>query len=426
MLCSRKLVAVRTAERLETLYLDFDGFFASVMQQAIPRLRGRPVGVIPFDTEAVTSMTVIACSREAKRHGVKNVMCVPEARQLCPDLVLVPQRPDLFRRAHLALMNEIECEIPIDAVMSIDELTCTLDTAASMDPRGLARRIKQRLRHNLGQYITCSIGFAANRLLAKIACKVNKPDGVTIWPPGDMPGPLFDQPLSAISGVGPRMEKRLARRGIVTMAGLWNTQPRQLRAIWGNVHGERMWYALHGYVLQAEPVRRSLYGHGRVLPPEWRDLEKARGCSRLLLVKAARRMRRDGFYARRLFLWINGYDDGWGGECALASVHDDHACLAGLETLWVRARASLPPSYKIIRCGVTLYDLTPDNARQTGLFEQDDAERRKWERLTAAMDELNLSHGRRVVTLGAWTPPPGGYAGGKIAYTRIPSAEDFL
>lgn len=88
---------MRKPETIEKLYLDFDGFFASVMQQAIPALRGRPVGVIPFEVEgrAADSTCVIACSKEAKRYGVKNVMPVPEARSLCPDILLVPQQPDL-------------------------------------------------------------------------------------------------------------------------------------------------------------------------------------------------------------------------------------------------------------------------------------------------------------------------------------------
>ena len=194
---------MRKPETIEKLYLDFDGFFASVMQQAMPRLRGRPVGVIPFETSAAYSTVVIACSKEAKAAGCKNVMRVPDALALCPDLVLVTQRPDLFRRAHNALLNEINCEIPIETVKSIDELTCTLDTAAIADPRGLAARIKGRIRQNIGEQITCSIGFAANRLLAKIACKVDKPNGVTIWPPETMPEPLFV--LAARNDAGHRL-----------------------------------------------------------------------------------------------------------------------------------------------------------------------------------------------------------------------------
>ena len=209
---------MRKAETIEKLYLDFDGFFASVMQQAMPHLRGRPVGVIPFETSAANSTVVIACSKEAKAAGCKNVMPVPEARAICPDIILVTQRPDLFRRAHNALLNEIACEIPIETVKSIDELACKLDRGNIADPLGLAKKIKDRIRANIGEHITCSIGFAANRLLAKIACKIDKPNGVTIWRPEDMPEPLFVLPLDTIPGVGSRMEERLRAPAFIRSA----------------------------------------------------------------------------------------------------------------------------------------------------------------------------------------------------------------
>ena len=129
---------MRKAETIEKMYLDFDGFFASVMQQADPKLRNKPIGVIPFETGAADSTCVIACSKEAKALGVKNVMPVREARRICPGLILVPQRPDLFRRAHNTLLNEIACEIPIETVKSIDELACKLDKSNIADPAALA------------------------------------------------------------------------------------------------------------------------------------------------------------------------------------------------------------------------------------------------------------------------------------------------
>jgi DNA polymerase-4 len=416
---------MRKAETIEKLYLDFDGFFASVMQQAIPSLRGKPVGVIPFETSAANSTIVIACSKEAKAAGCQNVMPVPEARKLCPDLVLIMQRPDLFRRAHNALLNEISCEIPIETVKSIDELACKLDKRSIADPEELAKRIKDRIRKNIGDQITCSIGFAANRMLAKIACKVDKPNGVTIWHPQDMPEPLLKRKLEDIPGVGRRMNTRLGRAGIFSIHDLYNAQPKRLRALWGNVNGERMWYALHGYDIAAQPTSRGMFGHGRVLPPQWRDTEHALACSRLLLTKAARRMRRDGYYANKLWLWLDIRNDAWFGEGELPCVQDDFACLSALNSLWEKAKAVLSTKAKIIRVGVTLADLSPANQRQLDIFLNDDIQRRKSERITNTVDNLNRKFGQRVVTLGPWTPPPGGYAGGKIAYNRIPSAEDF-
>lgn len=416
---------MRKPELIESLYLDFDGFFASVMQQAIPSLRGRPVGVIPFDTDAAHRTVVIACSKEAKASGCQNVMPVPEALRICPDLILVTQRPDLFRRAHNALLSEISCEIPIETVKSIDELCSILTPGDALEPEALAERIKQRIAVNIGPHITCSIGMAANRLLAKIACKVDKPNGVTIWRPEMMPGPLLGLKTVDVPGIGPQMEVKLARAGVATMRALLDTQPKHLRQLWGNVNGERMWYALHGYDVKAMPTARGMYGHGRVLSPGWRTLDKAEDCSRLLLMKAARRMRRDGFSARRLYLWLDMFKRPWFAEHTLPSVHDDHACLTGLKALWERAHNQLNPRSVAIRVGVTLLDLAPSASRQLDLLMDDDRECQRWETLTHTMDGLNRKFGKRVVTLGEWTPPPGGFTGGKIAFTRIPSAEDF-
>lgn len=418
---------MRKPATIERLYLDFDGFFASVEQQARPALRGRPIGIVPFEGTEYTC--VIAVSKEAKAMGAQNIMTVAEARRVCPDMVLVPQSPDLYRRAHNALLSEIAAVIPIAAVKSIDELTCDLSGRDAADPLGLARRIKARIHDHVGPFITCSIGFAANRQLAKIAGKQDKPNGVTIWRPEDLPGPLLTVPLEDVPGIGSRMERRLLRAGIHDMASLLALQPKHMRKLWNNVTGERLWYALHGYDVKAPPSERGMFGHGRVLPPDLRSLEHAREFSRLLLVKAARRMRRARFYAGRLWLWLSlrvGREDGrWFGQLPLPMVRDDYACLAALEALWAEARAELSPRTRIVRMGVTLLDLSPASERQLDFLLNDDRERQRWEAVTSAIDALNARYGKTVLTIGPWTPPPGGNAGGKISYTRIPSAEDF-
>ena len=420
---------MRYAERLESLYLDFDGFFASVMQQAMPNLRGKPVGVIPFDMKNAASTTVIACSKEAKAYGCQNVMRVPEARQICPEIVLVPQRPDLFRRAHMALLNEIEMEVPIGAVKSIDEFYCLLTEREAANPHALASRLKARISKNIGPYITCSIGFAQNPLLAKMACKMDKPDGVTVWQPESRRERLSPLPIDEVPGVGSRMLKRLYKAKLYTMTDLLDTQPKQMRALWKNVTGERLWYALHGYALRARPTSRGMYGHGRVLAPEWRALPKAENCSRLLVIRAARRMRRDGWAASRVIVWLDFYmgrnKGGWVEGEDLPAVSDDKACLDALKAIWQRIHAKLPKKTRAIRVGVTLMDLSQISERQLDFLYDDDRERQRWETLTNIKDILNRRYGKRVLEIGAYETPPGGWAGSKIAYTRIPSAEDF-
>ncbi|HXF89963.1 MAG TPA: type VI secretion protein ImpB [Xanthobacteraceae bacterium] len=419
---------MRKPDTVEKLYLDFDGFFASVEQAARPALRGRPVGVVPFEGAGDRGI-LIACSREAKQAGVKNVMRVSEARSLCPDLVLVPQSPDLYRRAHNALIAEIMAVLPIAAVKSIDELTCDIAPADRERPEELAGRIKARLRDNIGLWITTSIGIAANRQLAKMACKAGKwrngryGDGLMVWRPESMPGPLLPIPLADVPGIGARMAARLARAGIRSMADLLATAPKQMRALWGNVTGERLWYALHGYALQTPPQQRGMYGHGRVLPPESRSLADAYRASRLLLTKAARRMRRDRYNAGALFLHLATWSGPWSRATTLPEVHDDLAILEALRRLW--RGHGLPRSTVVQQVSVALGDLSPADERQLDILLMDDHARQDAEKITEAIDRLNTRYGRTVVSVGPWRPPAGGYAGGKIAYTRIPSAEDF-
>ena len=420
---------MRYAERLESLYLDFDGFFASVMQQVMPAIRGKPVGIIPFNMANPNSTTVIACSKEAKAFGCKNVMRVPEAQRICPGIILVPQRPDLFRRAHMTLLNEIEMEVPIGSVKSIDEFYCNLSEAEAADPQDVASRIKDRLARNVGAYITCSIGFGQNPLLAKMACKMDKPDGVTIWQPEARHESLAPLPLDDVPGVGSRMLKRLYKAEIYTMEGLLATQPKQMRALWKNVTGERLWYALHGYAISAKPTSRGMYGHGRVLSPEWRALQKAESCSRLLIIRAARRMRRDGWAAGRLVIWLDLFigrnKGGWVEAQDLPAICDDKACLDALKEMWRRIHVVLPKNARAMRVGVTLMSLSKASERQLDWIYDDDTDRRRWETLTEVKDHLNRRYGKRVLEFGVCEQPPGGWAGAKISYTRIPSAEDF-
>jgi DNA polymerase-4 len=413
---------MRRPDTIEHLYLDFDGFFASVEQQLNPKLRGRPIGIVPYEGGKTC---IIACSREAKAAGVKNIMMVDEARRVCPDLLLIPQQPAMYRRAHNALVAEIDSVVPVDVVKSIDELACQLDEGQRQDPESLSARIKAGIAENIGPHITCSIGFAANRHLAKIACAIDKPNGVTIWHPADMPAPLLAVPMDDIPGVGNRMKVRLGMARIFTTQDLYETQPKQLRALWRNVTGERLWYALHGYSITALPTGRGMYGHARVLPPDQRGIDDAEQIARLLLTKAARRMRRAGFYCAGLWLWLRFYEGGWSVQHKLPVVHDDKALLSALSGLWVDMKRGQSSRTRVLRVGVTLFDLSPAGQRQLDLLENDDHDRQRWERIGIAIDGLNSRYAATVVSIGPWTPPKGGNVGGKISFARIPSAEDF-
>lgn len=414
---------MRKPTTIERLFLDFDGFFAGVEEQARPRLRGKPIGVTPF--EANTGTCIIAANHNAKIKGVKTGMSVNEARHICPSIELVSQSPDLYERAHRKLCLMIEQEIPIDVVCSIDEMSCRLEPKDIANPRALSDRIKARIKANIGDYITCSIGMGPNLQLAKIASDMDKPNGFTVLRPEDLPGRLLDLQLHDIPGIGSRMKTRLINAGISSVEALWNTQPKHLRALWGNVNGERFWYALRGYEIQAEHTQRAMFGHGRVLPPDWRDFDNAFNAARLLTIKAARRLRRESFLANTFGLWLRLKDDRWSGDMHIGAANDDHAAIHALTTLWQKAQTELPRSVKIKRFYVALYHLQPAGAEQFDMFTKNDALRKKWSSVSIAIDEVNQRNSKTLISMGPWTPPPGGYAGGKIAFGRVPDMEDF-
>ena len=181
----------------EQLYIDFDGFFAACEEQADRRLQGRPLAVIPF-AGAVHSC-VIAANTLAKRAGVTTGMAIADARRRCPGIALVPQQPDLYTRIHHRIVAAVLDVLPIDAVCSIDEFAATV--APRDIPAALTHQIKQRLRDAVGDRITCSIGYAPNRWLAKIAADLDKPDGLTVLQPRDLPGRLLTLDLEDVPGV---------------------------------------------------------------------------------------------------------------------------------------------------------------------------------------------------------------------------------
>src|SRR5271156_6220570 len=226
---------------LRWLYVDFNSYFASVEQQLRPALRGQPIAVVAVETP---STRAIDASYEAKAVGVKTGTMIHEAKRLCPGLICVLARHERYVEFHHGLIEEIERHIPVTAVCSIDEVACRLmDNETSIERcTEIARSLKAGLAQNIGQYVRCSIGIGPNRYLAKIATDLQKPDGLTVLLPHQLPQRLFTLKLRDLPGIGRNMERRLAAEGINDLPALWSKDAKQLRAAWGSVWGERMWH----------------------------------------------------------------------------------------------------------------------------------------------------------------------------------------
>ena len=221
--------------RANWLFVDLNSYFASVEQETRPELRGQPIGIIPI--EAATAC-VIAASYQAKAYGVKTGMRADEALQLCPHIHLVQARPKLYVEYHHKIATAIERCIPIRDVMSCDEFASELMGRERQLPNAstIAYAIKQAIREE-GKSLRCSIGLAPNRLLAKIAADMQKPDGLMVIERRHLPDALCCLKLSDIPGVGNKMEARLIGHGITTVRQLYTLSRERMSSIWGSVLG---------------------------------------------------------------------------------------------------------------------------------------------------------------------------------------------
>lgn len=432
---------------LKWLFLDLNSYFASVEQQENPHLRGKPVAVVPMPVDATCA---IAASYEAKAYGIKTGTKIYEAKQMCPGLQCVLARHDKYVEYHHRILAEIIKHIPINKVCSIDELSSRLPPnkrnveAATR----ISRNIKEGLKTSIGPYVTCSIGVAPNALLAKMAGDTQKPDGLTIWRPEDLPEALFALKLTDIPGVGHNMERRLHRAGIHTMEQLWHTSPKQARKIWNSVVGERMWYWLHGYDFEPPETGNVMIGHSRMLDPDLRPPAQARLMARRLLTKATTRLRRKGYYAGALSLSVRTVDGRrWGGELRFPPARDPFTFLGYLEELWQGMMLDLslspPPTggrvrvvgktaranIKLKKISTVLHGLRTDAQVTTDLFDTRHAENveelEKREALTSALEKLQGKYHKETVTLGTVPKTLSGHVGTKIAFARVPDSEEF-
>lgn len=417
---------------LRWLFLDLNSYFASVEQQVQPALRGRPVIVAPVGSDTTVA---IAASVEAKRFGISTGTPVWEARRKCRDLVVTPARHERYVAFHDAIVAEIERHIPVTKVCSIDEVACRLLDNEN-DREGavaLAHRIKAGIRARVGECLTSSIGIAPNRLLAKLASDLKKPDGLIVFEQGDLPHALHGLKLTDIAGIGAKMERRLARDGVNDIAQLLDRRPRDAGHAWGGRDGDRLWFLLHGVDLPEKATQSRTIGHSHVLSPGKRGYAPVRLTARRLALKAASRLRRKGYRARLLVLHARFEDDKstWRTSVKLPATQDSFVVLDRLETLFPRlAAAGREHRLGCRMIGVTLSEIEPVAGEQGSLFahlDPDDplARETRGLALSRAMDRINQRFGRNAVSVG---PLNGGRldrVGTKIAFGRIPELSEF-
>jgi len=387
------------------LFLDLNSYFASVEQQLNPALRGKPVAVY-----------------EAKAFGIKTGTPIYEAKRMCKDLVCVLADHEKYVRFHHLILEEID---------SIDEVACKLDRTQcnEVSARALAHRIKAGLHKNVGIAINCSIGIAPNRFLAKVATELEKPDGLVVIHPHEIPSKLLSLTFDDIPGIGRNMQRRLKQNGVYSLEDIYQLPPKRMRAIWHSVAGERMYYHLRGVEIETPPTKRSTVGHSHMLAPENRALPEATQVGKRLLLKAASRLRRLGYAATVMQLSIR-FENGprLGVDRKFRPYFDNQNLSDEWRYCWDKLMVACPQGRvpRIKKISVSLHGLVEQDKVQLDLFDRQLSPRSaRSAELSAAMDKINKRYGRNAITTADTVGRANVVTGTKIAFSRIPEAAEF-
>ena len=225
-------------------HLDMDAFFASVELLSRPELKGQPVvvgGRRGTEGEAIPHLkdyrgrgVVTTATYEARAFGVRSGMGLMKAAQLAPEALLLPADFEAYRRASRAFKAAASALAPVWEDRGIDEIFLDL-TEVEGTSLELGLRLKAAVKAATG--LTCSIGITPNKLLAKLASELQKPDGLTILDWSDIPARIWPLPVSALNGVGPKAAARLAGMGLETISQVAAEDPARLIAAFGAHYG---------------------------------------------------------------------------------------------------------------------------------------------------------------------------------------------
>jgi len=380
---------------LNALYVDFNSYFASVEQQLVPELRGRPVGVLAVMAETTCC---IAASYEAKAFGIKTGTGVRDARKLCPDMIFVQARPPVYVEYHHRLIELVESCTHVEKVLSIDEMVCKLTGSQQVRDNALkiAAKIKRTIAENIGDYIRCSIGIAPNTYLAKVASNMQKPDGCVVIESHELPQRLYGLKLRDLNGIGKQMEARLNRYRITTVEQLYAANRQQLQAAWGSIEGERMYDKLRGLEPYYVKNARSSLGHSHVMPPEQRNEAGARAVLHRLLQKACMRMRSYDLLATRISVKVKFRNlPSWQMESAISATDNTLRLIEALEMFLQHYPQGKLEPYAV---GVSFSGLVTAEEVARDLFQVEPLENEK--KLNKTIDQLNLKFGKNTIYFG--------------------------
>ena len=376
------------------MHIDMNAFFASVEQQSNPTLRGKPIAVTGSEKRTV----ILAASYESRSFGIKTGMRVDEALRACPHLVIVSANNRLYTHVSSGIIKIFSDYTPKVEVFSIDE--AFLDVTGSLKMFGgverIAYLIKSRIKVHFG--ITCSVGIANNKLLAKLAAGMHKPDGLTTIRDEDVADTLEHLPIGSLCGIGQKTASRLNLLSVYTCGQLGRFPLSTLRRKFGII-GDRL--HLMGQGIDPSPVLApgqesaiKSVGHSMTLRQDVSNPQAIRRFLLQLSEMVGRRARRYGVSGKTVTLTLR-----------YADFQTFSRCRTGMESI-NRSDDIYQASLRILDGLILMQPLRLIGISLNGLQFQGSqyalfVEERKQQQLTESLDIVNNRHGEFTVMPGS-------------------------
>ncbi len=379
-------------EEALVMHIDLNSAFATIEQQSRPSLRGKPIGV----TNRISkNCCVIAASYEAKSLGIKVGMGLIEARSIAPNLVILESDPPKYHHVYKKLCQIMKSYSPDVVMKSIDEGIIDFhDTRQFINKRPLediGMEIKQRMKREVGRWMTINVGIGPNRFLAKTASNLHKPDGLDKIDHYNLRSVYKSLQLTDLTGIASHYQARLNAVGIFTPTDFLNASSETLRRqVFKSVIGDDWYQRLRGYEVDDGSTKLGHIGRQFVLDKRTNDNAFILPRFQYLCETTGKKLRFNQVDARGILVWLVLADgEYWQArKMHRSSFYTDKDIYARALFLF-NQRPRLP----VATIGITCYGFSSTTRAQASLFDQQNKE--EW--LTEAIDEINERYGLFMV-----------------------------
>lgn len=372
------------------LHVDMDAFYASVEQLDDPSLRGKPIIIGAPEGRSVVS----SASYEARRFGVRSAMPVGQALRLCPTAIVVLPHFDRYLEMSSRVMRIFRDITPLVEPLSIDEAFLDVRGARRLwgSPGEIARMLRQRVLDETG--LTCSVGAAATKHVAKMASTISKPDGLLVVPEADTAAFLAPRSVRALWGVGPKAAEALEGRGIRTIADVLDTPRAVLDRVLGNAMGGQIWQLARGIDAREVDTRRveKSIGHEETFHDDIADDAILRSELRRLADRVGARLRGGGWEAATIAIKVRFAD--FTTISRSQTLPEPTAVGQRIGDAAYELFSSVDRALPVRLIGVRAERLRPSGTAAPGLWDDDE----EWRRVEDALDGAAAKFGRGAVT----------------------------